>query len=148
MAGGTEGLLVTRLIPSTLGQGDTMVPDGGHDCTPDGGALFAQRLSGKQRRPSALQATTSHAGQDLLPLPRSLTHAVSRTPHPSTPAGSRRGEWHYFLCFRVRRALPAVRRAIAIACFCDLPWRISVRMLRLIVFREDPRLRGMITALS
>jgi hypothetical protein len=38
--------------------------------------------------------------------------------------------------------LPAFFRAIATACFCGLPAFISVLMLELIVFREEPFLRG------
>jgi hypothetical protein len=38
--------------------------------------------------------------------------------------------------------LPAFFRAMATACFCGLPAFISVLMFELIVFREEPFLRG------
>ena len=41
--------------------------------------------------------------------------------------------------------LPAFFRAIATACFCGLPAFISVLMFELIVFREEPFLRGIET---
>jgi hypothetical protein len=41
--------------------------------------------------------------------------------------------------------LPAFFRAMATACFCGLPAFISVLMFELIVFREEPFLRGIET---
>src|SRR4029078_12975421 len=41
--------------------------------------------------------------------------------------------------------LPAFFKAIATACFCGLPSFISVLMFELIVFREEPFLRGIET---
>jgi hypothetical protein len=42
--------------------------------------------------------------------------------------------------------LPAFFKAIATACFCGLPAFISVLMFELIVFREEPFLRGIETS--
>lgn len=52
----------------------------------------------------------------------------------------------HFFRFGLLRDLPAFEKAIATACFCGLPARISVAMFSLMTFLLDPDLSGMSVA--
>jgi hypothetical protein len=76
-----------------------------------------------------------------------ITH--SRITLSASDETLRCGQSHHFLPLPRGLGLPAFRIAIAIACFCGRPCRISVLMFWLIVFGDDPDFSGIaLTSLS
>jgi hypothetical protein len=75
-------------------------------------------------------------GSDLPPSDFIVTLGQRESEQPSFVRSSHLERFDFLL-------LPAFFKAIATACFCGLPAFISILMFELIVFREEPFLRGM-----